>query len=42
VTVKIDVCLSFRIMGDPALGEDPALVRTFVHQLGPVELGRQL
>ena len=42
VTVTIDVCVVFRIMGDEMLGEDPSLVREFVHTLGPTELGRQL
>jgi regulator of protease activity HflC (stomatin/prohibitin superfamily) len=42
VTVTIDICVNIRIMGDPERGEDPNLVREFVHKLGPVELGRQL
>mmetsp|Transcript_21515 Transcript_21515/g.33812 ORF Transcript_21515/g.33812 Transcript_21515/m.33812 type:complete len:512 (-) Transcript_21515:35-1570(-) len=42
VTVEIDVCVTFRIMGDEALGEDPALVRTFVHEVTPRGLEQQL
>ena len=42
VTVTIDICVVFRIMGDELRGEDPALVREFVHTLGPAELARQL
>lgn len=42
VTVTIDICVVFRIMGDEKKGEDPNLVRTFVYELGPSELARQL
>ncbi|DAZ95497.1 TPA: hypothetical protein N0F65_001977, partial [Lagenidium giganteum] len=42
VTVTIDMCLVFRIMGDPARGEDPELVRRFVYELGPNGLEVQL
>jgi len=42
VTVTIDICVVFRIMGDKKKGEDPELVRTFVHKLGASELARQL
>jgi len=42
VTVNIDVALAFRIMGDQSLGEDPELVRKFVHQLSPRGLEQQL
>jgi len=40
--VTIDVALVFRIMGDVALGEDPELVRHFVHELKPRGLEQQL
>jgi len=42
VTVEIDIAIVFRIMGDESKGEDPNLVRSFVDEMGPVELGRQL
>jgi len=42
VTVTIDICVVFRIMGDVEKNENPELVRTFVHKLGPAELARQL
>lgn len=42
VTVNIDIALAFRIMGDAALGEDPDLVRRFVHELKPRGLEQQL
>ena len=42
VTVTIDICVVFRIMGDKAKNENPNLVRTFVYELGPSELARQL
>lgn len=42
VTVNIDVALAFRIMGDEELGEDPELVRKFVHQVKPRGLEQQL
>mmetsp|Transcript_23944 Transcript_23944/g.39604 ORF Transcript_23944/g.39604 Transcript_23944/m.39604 type:complete len:527 (+) Transcript_23944:98-1678(+) len=42
VTVNIDVGLAFRIMGDEKLGEDPGLVRKFVHQVKPRGLEQQL
>lgn len=40
--VNIDVVLTFRIRGDPDLGEDSNLVRKFVHELTPSGLERQL
>ncbi|GMF16127.1 unnamed protein product [Phytophthora lilii] len=42
VTVRIDMCLIFRIMGDASKGEDPNLVRRFVYELGPNGLETQL
>ncbi|EGZ28808.1 hypothetical protein PHYSODRAFT_473060 [Phytophthora sojae] len=42
VTVGIDMCLIFRIMGDASKGEDPNLVRRFVYELGPNGLEVQL
>jgi hypothetical protein len=42
VTVRIDMCLIFRIMGDVTKGEDPGLVRRFVYELGPNGLEVQL
>lgn len=42
VTVTIDVALVFRIMGDESKGEDPELVRKFVHQVTPRGLEQQL
>lgn len=42
VTVTIDMCLVFRIMGDASRGEDPDLVRRFVYELGPNGLEVQL
>mmetsp|Transcript_40925 Transcript_40925/g.85981 ORF Transcript_40925/g.85981 Transcript_40925/m.85981 type:complete len:531 (+) Transcript_40925:151-1743(+) len=42
VTVNIDIALAFRIMGDASLGEDPDLVRKFVHELKPRGLEQQL
>ena len=42
VTVQIDVAIVFRIMGDPEKGEDPELVRKFVHQVTPRGLEQQL
>ncbi|ETK78454.1 hypothetical protein F441_15812 [Phytophthora nicotianae CJ01A1] len=42
VTVRIDICLIFRIMGDMSKGEDPNLVRRFVYELGPNGLEVQL
>ncbi|GMF48323.1 unnamed protein product [Phytophthora fragariaefolia] len=42
VTVRIDMCLIFRIMGDASKGEDPNLVRRFVYELGPNGLEVQL
>uniref|UniRef100_K3X8U3 Band 7 domain-containing protein n=1 Tax=Globisporangium ultimum (strain ATCC 200006 / CBS 805.95 / DAOM BR144) TaxID=431595 RepID=K3X8U3_GLOUD len=42
VTVRIDMCLVFRIMGDETKGEDPELVRRFVYELGPNGLEVQL
>ncbi|KAE9358838.1 hypothetical protein PF008_g2513 [Phytophthora fragariae] len=42
VTVRIDMCLIFRIMGDASKGEDPKLVQRFVYELGPNGLEVQL
>ncbi|KAF1794851.1 Stomatin family [Phytophthora cactorum] len=42
VTVRVDICLIFRIMGDASKGEDPNLVRRFVYELGPNGLEVQL
>mmetsp|Transcript_6477 Transcript_6477/g.13566 ORF Transcript_6477/g.13566 Transcript_6477/m.13566 type:complete len:502 (-) Transcript_6477:189-1694(-) len=42
VTVQMDVSIVFRILGDASRGEDPELVRTFVHRLGPRGLQQQL
>ena len=42
VTVQIDNCIVFHIMGDPAQGEDPELVRTFVHRVTARGLETQL
>ncbi|TYZ57746.1 hypothetical protein PybrP1_007754 [[Pythium] brassicae (nom. inval.)] len=42
VTVRIDMCLVFRIMGDESKGEDPGLVRRFIYELGPNGLEVQL
>lgn len=42
VTVQIDVSVAFRIMGDERKGEDPGMVRTFVHQVTPAGLESQL
>lgn len=42
ITVDIDVVVTFRIMGDPDLGEDSNLVRKFVYELTPGGLERQL
>ena len=42
VSVGVDVSLVFRIMGDLNLGEDPELVRRFVHEMGPRGLEVQL
>mmetsp|Transcript_25064 Transcript_25064/g.60293 ORF Transcript_25064/g.60293 Transcript_25064/m.60293 type:complete len:525 (-) Transcript_25064:174-1748(-) len=42
VTVNIDIALAFRIMGDAERGEDPDLVRKFVHELKPRGLEQQL
>ncbi|OQR92108.1 hypothetical protein ACHHYP_04065 [Achlya hypogyna] len=42
VTVHIDMCLVFRIMGDIEKGEDPMLVKRFVYELGPQGLETQL
>ncbi|OQR85129.1 hypothetical protein THRCLA_23060 [Thraustotheca clavata] len=42
VTVHIDMCLVFRIMGDEDKGEDPMLVKRFVYELGPQGLETQL
>ncbi len=42
VTVQIDVSVAFRIMGDEKKGEDPKLVKVFVHQVTPAGLESQL
>lgn len=42
ITVDIDVVVTFRIMGDPDLGENSNLVRKFVYELTPGGLERQL
>lgn len=42
VTVQIDVSVAFRIMGDSSQGEDPQLVKKFVHQVAPAGLESQL
>ena len=42
VTVQIDVAIVFRIMGDIEKGEDPEMVRKFVHQVTPRGLEQQL
>jgi len=42
VPVNIDIALTFRIMGDPDLGEDSSLVRKFVHELMPSGLQHKL
>lgn len=42
VSVQIDICVTFRIMGDESLGEDPNLVPKFVHQVTPRGLQQQL
>ena len=40
--VNVDVALVFRIMGNSDRGEDPELVRKFVHQVKPRGLEQQL
>ena len=42
VTVTIDCSIVFRIMGDATKGEDPQLVRKFVHEVTPAGLEQQL
>ena len=42
VTVQIDVSVVFRVMGDTKKGEDPELVRQFVHRVTPAGLEQQL
>lgn len=42
VTVNLDCAVVFRIMGDVTKGEDPELVRTFVHEVTPVGFQGQL
>jgi len=42
IIANLDVTLSFRIMGDPTLGEDSYLVRQFVNDLKPKGLENQL
>jgi regulator of protease activity HflC (stomatin/prohibitin superfamily) len=41
-SVTIDCSMVFRIMGDESKGEDPELVRTFVHQVTPAGLQQLL
>jgi len=40
--INIDMALTFRIMGDPDLGEDSNLVRKFVYEMTPCGLQHQL
>ncbi|CAM9650357.1 unnamed protein product, partial [Chrysoparadoxa australica] len=42
VSVQVDVAIMFRIMGDETKGEDPELVRKFIHEVGPRGLEQQL
>ena len=42
VSVGIETSLVFQIMGDPDLGEDSSLVRSFVYELTPAGLEHQL
>jgi hypothetical protein len=42
VSVEIDNCVVFRIMGDEEMGEDPELVRRFVYEVTPAGLQNQL
>ena len=42
VVVDITTTIAIRIMGDAELGEDPDLVRKFVHELNPRGLDEQL
>jgi regulator of protease activity HflC (stomatin/prohibitin superfamily) len=42
VSVQIDVCVTFRIMGDASRNENPALVPIFVHEVTPSGLQQQL
>ena len=42
VNVDIDVSLTFRIMGDPELGEDSYLLRKFVYERKPGGLEKEL
>eukprot|EP00638_Chattonella_subsalsa_P006383 CAMPEP_0117751848 /NCGR_PEP_ID=MMETSP0947-20121206/11234_1 /TAXON_ID=44440 /ORGANISM="Chattonella subsalsa, Strain CCMP2191" /LENGTH=400 /DNA_ID=CAMNT_0005570337 /DNA_START=389 /DNA_END=1591 /DNA_ORIENTATION=- len=42
VSVQIDCAAVFRIMGDKEKGEDPSLVRKFVHEVTPRGLEQQL
>lgn len=42
VTVQMDISVAFRIMGDAKKGEDPNLVKKFVHQVTPAGLESQL
>lgn len=42
IAVDINVLLTFRIMGDPDLGEDTNLVRKFVYELSPGGLEEKL
>lgn len=42
VTIQIDVACVFRVKGDMLKGEDPNLVRTFVHEVTPRGLQQQL
>lgn len=42
ISINVDMALTFRIMGDPDLGEDSNLVRKFVYELTPCGLQHQL
>lgn len=42
INVTIDLCIHMRVMGDPAMGEDPELVKVFSDELGPGNLATQL
>jgi regulator of protease activity HflC (stomatin/prohibitin superfamily) len=42
VSVQINVCITFRVMGQASRGEDPRLVHKFVHEVGARGLQQQL
>ncbi len=42
IPVLVRATLALRVMGDAEKGEDPALVRKFVHEVGVRGLGAQL